>query len=272
MRSVLISLTVTVVLTGGRGLFAMPEIRDCESEYYDISGESGSVLLQEMRTKNKIKGGYFANTHYNYRNQCKNVTLTCVVRLPRWIEFDTSANITLKNKWEKFYIALVAHEQGHVDIFNTAMKMKNSSSDESSCIATTKKIKAEYNKMNLRQKMYDAETEHGKKNGAFFSSSNFTAIAYSPKANMIGWAKNSDTKDAASKIALENCKAKDCKFTTWANGEKYCVSLAAGAAGAYGSAYGVGRMEAERKSLTSCNKFDENCRILKTVCASENEN
>lgn len=252
-------------------LSALPEIRDCETEHYDITGDSGDDLLAEMKLKNETKGGYFAHTRYKYKNKCKEVTTTCTVRLPRWAEFDSSKNVILKQKWEKFYIALVAHEQGHVDIFIEDMAAVKASVNALTCLGATKKIAVEYKKMGTRQKAYDAANDHGRKLGATFNASSYLGIAYSPKTQALGWAHDAETKEAASQKALENCKSKDCKLIVWANGENYCASVAHGGNGAYGSAYGRGRVEAEMKSVTACKKYTEDCTILKTVCARESE-
>ena len=250
-------------------LFALPEIRDCETEHYDIMGESGDDLLAEMKLKNETKGGYFAHTRYNYKNKCKELNKTCKVRLPRWTEFTGSANAVLKQKWEKFYVALVAHEQGHVDIFNEGMKNAAETAEDLACTKATKHFSAEFKKITARQKAFDAETDHGKKLGATFGGSSYMGIAYSQKSDVLGWAYDAETKEAASKVAMKNCKAKDCKFTVWASGENRCVSVARGAKGGYGYAHGEGREDAEAKSVASCSKFDKSCAVRKTVCAGQ---
>lgn len=249
--------------------FALPEIRDCKTEHYDISGDNGNDLLEEMRTKNETKGGYFAHTRYNYKSKCKELNLTCIVRLPRWSEFDSSTNAILKQKWEKFYVALVAHEQGHVDIFNEGMKPAAEGAEGLSCTAATKHFNAEFKKVSAAQKVFDAETDHGKKLGATFGGSSYMGIAYSAKSDAIGWAYDVETKEVASKAALKNCKAKDCKFIVWASGDNHCVSVARGIKGGYGYAHGEGREEAESKSVSTCNKFAKECSVRKTVCAGQ---
>ena len=269
MKSLRVSLLAGVFLTGLSALFALPEIRDCQSEYYDITGESGSDLLQEMKTKNGVKGGFFAVTNYNYKSKCKDVTLTCKVRLPRWSEFESSANNQLKQKWEKFYVALVAHEQGHVDIFNAGFQGSAAAVENLTCKAATSQYSADFKKVVAKQKAYDAETDHGKKLGATFGGSTYMGIAYSQKSDVLGWAYDAETKDAATKVAMKNCKAKDCKLAVWASGENRCVSLARGEKGGYGYALGEGREDAETKSVASCTKFDKGCAVRKTVCAGQ---
>lgn len=258
-----------ILTAGGSALFSLPEIRGCESEYYDITGESGSDLLHELKSKNGVKGGFFAVTNYNYKNQCKDLTVTCKVRLPRWTEFTSSSNAQLKQKWEKFYVALVAHEQGHVDIFNEGLQGSPAAVEKLTCKAATSKYSVEFKKVVAKQKAYDAETDHGKKLGATFSGSTYMGIAYSQKNDVLGWAYDAETKDAATKVAMKNCKAKDCKLAVWASGENRCVSLARGEKGGYGYAYGEGRGDAETKSVASCTKYDKACAVRKTVCAGQ---
>jgi predicted secreted Zn-dependent protease len=87
MRNLRLCALLWVGICANGALFALPEIRDCETEHYDITGESGDDLLAEMKLKNETKGGYFAHTRYNYKNKCKELNTTCKVRLPRWAEF-----------------------------------------------------------------------------------------------------------------------------------------------------------------------------------------
>jgi hypothetical protein len=110
--------------------------------------------------------------------------------------------------------------RGHVDIFNEGMKNAGETAEDLACTKATKHFSAEFKKVTARQKAFDAETDHGKKLGATFGGSSYMGIAYSQKSDVLGWAYDAETKEAASKVALKNCKAKDCKFTVWASARK----------------------------------------------------
>lgn len=271
MRNLFHRFALAVILPSCGAIYSLPDIRDCLTEHYDISGDSGSELLAEMKAKNATKGGYFAHTRYNYKSKCSALTLTCTVRLPRWVEFDAAPNTALKQKWEKFYVALVAHEQGHVDIFNEDMKAAGEAAGDLSCSAATKSISGDYKAMSTRQKEFDAETQHGTKQGASFGGSKYLGIAYSAKADTLGFAYDAETKEAAAKLALKNCTEKDCKFVVWANGEKSCVTIARGVKGGYGYAQAEGQESSETKAITACNKYAKACTVRKTICAGTGE-
>lgn len=260
---------MTLFIASENGLYALPEIQKCETEYYDISGQNGNELLAQMREKNEIKNGYFGVTRYSYKNKCTELSLQCKVRLPRWIEFDSSPNDVLKQKWEKFYLALVKLHQGHVDIFNAYMNFQASETENLDCRGATSYFKSRFAEMQFEQKKYSEETDFGFKIGATFSGSTYMGIAYSQKSDVLGWSYDAETKDAATKVAMKNCKAKDCKLAVWASGENRCVSLARGEKGGYGYAYGEGRGDAETKSVASCTKYDKACAVRKTVCAGQ---
>lgn len=149
---------MTLFFASENGLYALPEIQKCETEYYDISGQNGNELLAQMREKNEIKNGYFGVTRYSYKNKCTELSLQCKVRLPRWIEFDSSPNDVLKQKWEKFYLALVKLHQGHVDIFNAYMNFQASETENLDCrvrrvILNHGLQKCNLSKKNIRKKL-----------------------------------------------------------------------------------------------------------------------
>lgn len=250
-------------------VFSEATIRDCGSEFYEIEGESGSDLLQEMKTKNGTKSGHFARTAYTYKINCKTLTTTCNVRMPRWAGRSASQNKQLNAKWDKFYDALIAHEQGHVDIFFNAMKPAQEEIQNMACAKAQKYVGAEFRKQSAAQKAYDAETKHGTLKGASFSGSNYLAMAYSAKSDSVGFAYDQENQGIAKTSATKACKAKDCKFLTWANGEGKCISLAVTPEKAYGYTWADGREESEQKALASCAKYGKGCKIRMTVCAGE---
>lgn len=245
-----------------------PEIKNCNTEYYDITGENGNALLAEMRKKNRTEGGYFAHTRYNYNNTCSALKTTCKVRLPRWVNLASSANEPLKVKWQKFIAALVAHEQGHVDIFNRAMAFAEKKSKDQTCVRATTLYQITFARIRKQQKAYDRKTDHGKKLGAAFAGSNYMGIAFSAKNNAAGIAFDQETKEQAKIRSLAECNSADCKFVVWASGRESCVSLARGMAGGYGYAYGKGQEDAETKAIDACEDYDDECTVRKTVCAS----
>ncbi|MBN8221466.1 MAG: DUF922 domain-containing protein [Spirochaetes bacterium] len=250
-------------------VLAEAQITKCKTSFYDIEGDTSADLLTEMKTKNKTKGGHFAMTSYTYKINCQTLKTTCVVSLPRWQGRAESENEALNQKWDKFYDALVAHEQGHVDIFRAAMRPAKKAIQAMTCGAAQKHVKAEFAKQSATQKKFDAETKHGTLKGAFFGVANYLAMAYSPVDDALGYAYDQETQEAATERALAECNGKACKSLTWANGAKKCISLATSANKGYGSAWAEGRQAAEDKAMAGCNKRNKGCAIRATVCTGE---
>lgn len=250
-------------------LLAEAKITRCKTSFYDIEGDSSPDLLAEMKSKNKTKGGHFAMTSYTYKINCKALKTTCVVSLPRWTGRAESTNEALNAKWDKFYDALVAHEQGHVDIFRAAMRPAKQAIQSMACASAQKHVKVEFAKQSAEQKKFDAETKHGTLKGAFFGASNYLSMAYSPVDDALGYSYDQETQEMATERALEECKGKACKSLTWANGAKKCISLATSANKGYGSAWADGRKASEDKAMASCAKRNKGCSVRATVCTGE---
>ncbi|MBK8397848.1 MAG: DUF4189 domain-containing protein [Leptospiraceae bacterium] len=243
------------------------EIQNCEVEYYEIQGDSAKKILKEMKSKNNIEGGFFGYTKYSYQSKCANITTTCKVRIPKWIDFEESENEELKSQWSNFYQALVLHEQGHVNIFWEFMEEAKSTAQEKSCSVAKEIYFSAFKELSKKQKKYDKETNHGVKNGAVFGSSEFQAIAFSQETGKYGFAKDSSSREQAEKIAMEKCEEADCKISMWSMNT--CSSLAVGDGNGYGSHWAKKKSEAQTKALNACKKFTTNCKVLKTVCPTE---
>jgi hypothetical protein len=92
------------------------------------------------------------------------------------------------------------------------------------------------------------------------------AIAFSQDTGAYGWAKNFDNKRGASRSALRNCDADDCKVVyTFTNS---CAALAVGNGGGYGVDWDVRQGRAERKAIRACKDYgNRNCRVEVSVCS-----
>ena len=92
------------------------------------------------------------------------------------------------------------------------------------------------------------------------------AIAFSQRTGANGWAKNFDSKRAASSAALRNCRANDCKIVyTFTNS---CAALAVGDGGGYGVNWDVRQRRAERKAIRACKDYgNSGCQVSVSVCS-----
>jgi predicted secreted Zn-dependent protease len=163
------------------------------TDYYDISGDSAEDLRREMDENSGIHwlwNRYDAHTQWDVQWQYdwRAVSGNCVVtayttgvdirfRYPNWLERDTSAE-PLRQQWDAFYTALVAHENGHKDFALGAAKdiddyfaslvgapPQPCKSLEKTVALRVKAIRKHYRRM---EKRYDRDTQHGRKDGALF--------------------------------------------------------------------------------------------------------
>ncbi len=169
---------------------ATPKV-SVETKYYPIYGATADMLRKEMNTKSSIRQSgktYDAYTYWyvswrfnwNTKNgQCHITTVSSTVdvkfTLPKWVNCNDSDS-TLKNKWDRYYSALIDHENGHKDFAVNAaneveeklLKLTSSSScpllEERANALGTKII----NKHIALEMKYDKSTNHGMNNGAKF--------------------------------------------------------------------------------------------------------
>ena len=173
-------------------IWATPEIYFSQT-YYKIKGYNAEELrtqLNELGPYSKDKR-YDANTtwhinwtyKYHYDNPSQNpcyltevkVSATIVSILPEW-EDKEIGDLNTQMKWDKFLIALRAHEEGHTkngkEAANEIDKTLSSIPSQPNCRLLEDSIKnkaqAIIKQHNIWDEQYDATTDHGKKDGAVF--------------------------------------------------------------------------------------------------------
>jgi predicted secreted Zn-dependent protease len=163
-----------------------------ETTYYSVEGITEVVLRKDMSSKTPIRQegkAYDASTlwkvkwKFDYKTtkntDCKitaiNTIVSIVYTYPKWIDYNTG-NIELKKKWNKYYKALIKHEEAHKDNAIKAAKeiqmailqmgnRENCDIIKRHAHKLAHKIVAEYSELD---KQYDIKTKHGIKNGAIF--------------------------------------------------------------------------------------------------------
>jgi len=158
--------------------------------YYDVDGRTAGEVRATMNKRRPTTSGGLRvdawttwDIHWRYRYNpapagcvvtSLDVTLTTAMTLPRWTAAST-APVPLRNRWEAYYAALIEHERRHLQIAELAMGAIREAgpritTSECSEMATAidrkgQQLLAEYRK---REVQYDAETNHGMKQGAKF--------------------------------------------------------------------------------------------------------
>jgi predicted secreted Zn-dependent protease len=89
-----------------------------------------------------------------------------VTSMPHWVDFERGSS-SLKEEWVKFYNALLDHENGHsealVDLTddNEAIVLNSSG-----CETANEQIHANHSNYRDKNLQYDADTDHGRTQGA----------------------------------------------------------------------------------------------------------
>jgi predicted secreted Zn-dependent protease len=155
-------------------------------EYYDVRGTTWDALAREVKAKGP-EGGWWGDASskisYKYRSrgaldgctiESVTVNVDSTVRLPRWANRSESP-AALQSQWDGMLRALDLHERGHVRIsLDSARELERALKalpEQSTCAALgalagerAQAILAEHSR---KQDAYDAETDHGRKQGAY---------------------------------------------------------------------------------------------------------
>ncbi len=171
---------------------ASPTITE-HTTYYKISGDTPAELRTQMNTlgpsdhatRVDAKTSWYITWHYNWHydtpshNPCyvTNVQVrgNITYLLPEWINQD-QGNSALQTNWNNYLRNLTNHEQGHANNGKQAAieieKALLNVPPQDNCMvlenrlnAAAKKVIEEHNAWDVQ---YDADTSHGKKQGAIF--------------------------------------------------------------------------------------------------------
>lgn len=153
-----------------------------QNVYYDIRGVTFEDLRREIAAKGP-EGRWWgtAQTRLTYQYTTRSGKEGCIVdtvranadsqvRLPRWVnrfEGERSA----QDRWDAAFRSLDLHERGHVQISVDGAKelerVLREIPPQQTCDATDGEIKSRYraimDRIHERQRLYDLETDHGRK-------------------------------------------------------------------------------------------------------------
>ena len=182
------SLALLAALASSAG--AEPTVK-ISYKYYDIEGWTADDLRQQMDrlgirwTNGKTYDAYTGwnvNWHYRHRmidGECSMVKVTTTVkvefRLPRWTDSE-NAPVALQKKWDDYMQALRHHEDGHKDfgikaaaeIERALAELEPAESCEDLAEIANGLGEQIISKYADDERVYDAETNFGKTQGAVF--------------------------------------------------------------------------------------------------------
>ena len=153
---------------------AYPLCEHCS--HYEVTGSTGDEVYNNMRSNAPIVDGQpmAGVTRFSWSYQVANcskmqeaqISTGIVTSMPHWVDFEQGSS-SLKEEWVKFYNALLDHENGHsealVDLTddNEAIVLNSSG-----CETANEQIHANHSSYRDKNLQYDADTDHGRTQGA----------------------------------------------------------------------------------------------------------
>ncbi|MEW6196669.1 MAG: DUF922 domain-containing protein [Bacteroidota bacterium] len=176
-----------IILVSSLIIYSQPDVKS-SIEYYEIYGSTLNELQREIQKKGPREGGRRFDAYTTWRvgwefktissnNKCtlKNVIVITEIKIvmPKWINY-SSAKKEVQQIWDKYYKALLDHENGHKEIGLKAAaeieKEIKKIKPKSSCAELERDINrngdyviAKYDSL---EKEYDRKTNHGINAGA----------------------------------------------------------------------------------------------------------
>jgi predicted secreted Zn-dependent protease len=159
--------------------------------YYTVTGKTIDEIANSLNTQTPIiyQGKkYHANTAWNVKwrfywqesnNSCQitsvNTSVDVKFTMPKLVTY-SSLNTAVKNKWDKYYSALINHENGHKNFGIQAANKIEKAILEMGKKNTCSELEKTANNIGyqiikedaLQEKKYDEITNHGAKDGAIF--------------------------------------------------------------------------------------------------------
>jgi Bacterial protein of unknown function (DUF922) len=139
---------------------------DTERAYTDVHGKTltdvAAVIAQQGEA---AKAEWFPPLAYD---RSATVTVRTKITMPRWPEY-TSAPQAEKDEWDRFFAALQAHEEGHIDLVRQQLsgiddQLAGLSSDQANSAWT-----AALQQLQDASDSYDTDTDHGRNQGTIIN-------------------------------------------------------------------------------------------------------
>jgi predicted secreted Zn-dependent protease len=164
---------------------------DAEIVYYDVVGNSAEELRHQMDSKGPFgEGGKRVDGYTDWKvtwsyqyapaaDGCRftelGITVSATITLPRWTTGDHASNALLK-KWQSYIASLRVHEDGHyshgVEAADEIKSFGQSFHTSDGCSIFAKnfndKAASIIEKYRGADAAYDADTKHGRTQGAIF--------------------------------------------------------------------------------------------------------
>jgi predicted secreted Zn-dependent protease len=134
-----------------------------------LAAVSQAISQIDEAAKTQWFPAYTANMHDDTLTNVA-VTVRTKVTMPQWSGY-ANASQPEKDEWDRFYAALRAHEQGHLDLVTSQL----SGVDERLTGRSTSDASAAWSKalakLNSASNDYDASNDHGRSQGTVIDTS-----------------------------------------------------------------------------------------------------
>lgn len=153
-------------------------IPDAEMDYYSVSGSTVADLRNSLDSQHPVSG-FDGNTHWHvswnwpgYGSpdcdlQSAKLDTAITVTLPRWNPpRDASTELILQ--WKHYLGSLAFHEQGHVQLARQGFARMQQVLHDADCGNAEARLQGVMQIMHEADRRYDADTDHGTRQGARF--------------------------------------------------------------------------------------------------------
>lgn len=174
---------IGLTLTGDSSALAEFIIEEA-TQYFDVGGDIPSEILAEISARRGGNIVALTKTNHEVRYSVESIGDRCKVidtvintqiiyLVPRWTEYQT-ARPEMKKAWDRFFRAIIVHENGHGDLAKAASRDLSRSIGQAKghCSAIKTLVAGRQNivvsRYDLRNQAYDKRTMHGQKQGIVF--------------------------------------------------------------------------------------------------------
>lgn len=156
-----------------------PGYRDTRIVYYDVSGSTALEVRREINARGPVGndgGTVDALTQWMVSWNLKAVgvdrceaelAVETSIILPRLID-QSALSYEERMAWERYILALIDHEFGHVDIARDALPELRYALENGSCEGAKARAQQVLSDANWRQIQFDRDTRHGQLTGVKF--------------------------------------------------------------------------------------------------------
>lgn len=154
------------------------QIPGAEMDFYSVHGSSAGEIRQALNQQNPVHhfDGYTSwqvRWHWPGYGEadCDLAAATLEthirVRLPVW-QPPLRPDARLLAQWNRYITALARHEQGHVQRAQAGIQQLQQVLQTSTCLEAEARLQAVLDTMHDADRRYDADTQHGVRDGARF--------------------------------------------------------------------------------------------------------